>query len=551
MKKYAMTLLVSLTLFLAILLVCSPVTHAQNWIEMPPYNTLWPLWSPALSPLNDVTGLPTPIVSSLAPDTELPVMPGLTWDPALPYPWLLYNTVTGLAYFDPLAGINLWPAPSLLDDAGLAAPIPLPVGYADLPPTDAAWLSTNVHIANNSYLLAYSSFLPTLAGPAWLATPPPLTSLLTPLDILGPTLGAASALAPVPPPLPAPVPTVPVPALPAPTIVAPTLATPTAAISQVVAEQAGTWIGNWYLGFLYGDMTMVLIESTLSGSLQGTVTLSGNLALLNPVVQVYGTSTAGSINVSGLDTTGNFVLQINGILTSPTDMIGTWSVLNLSGIVVKNGTGNFEVSLANTTLVAPAPIVTPAIPVPTVVAPTAIAPTILAAPVVSPTAPVPTLPAPTLPVPTIPAPIAPIPTLLAPTIPVPTVVAPTAAISQLVPLFLVEQAGSWNGIWTNGLYSGPMTLNLVEDPIFGTLVGYVQLLGNPYLGSLVDVTGEVVNNQIYLTGSGIGLGTMTFTIDITGTLLDPTTMTGQYTLINATSIVETGSFDLSLLPPII
>ncbi|MGA1869326.1 MAG: hypothetical protein ACMUJM_12370 [bacterium] len=120
----------------------------------------------------------------------------------------------------------------------------------------------------------------------------------------------------------------------------------------------------------------------------------------------------------------------------------------------------------------------------------------------------------------------------------------------MVPLVLAEQVGSWDGTWTTGLVSGPMTLNLVAD-LFGGLSGFVQLLGNPYLGSLVDVTGNAVNNQIYLSGSGVGLGTMTFTIDIVGTIVDPITMTGQYTLINATSIVETGSFELSLLPPII
>lgn len=122
-----------------------------------------------------------------------------------------------------------------------------------------------------------------------------------------------------------------------------------------------------------------------------------------------------------------------------------------------------------------------------------------------------------------------------------------------VPAALVaaEQVGTWEGLWTSGVVSGPMTLNLVEDPILGTLTGFVQLLGNPTLGSLTDVTGEVLNNQIYVSGSGIGLGSMTFKIDIIGTLTSPETMTGTYSIINSTSVVETGAFDLSLLPPII
>ncbi|MEW6378396.1 MAG: hypothetical protein AB1611_02180 [bacterium] len=116
---------------------------------------------------------------------------------------------------------------------------------------------------------------------------------------------------------------------------------------------------------------------------------------------------------------------------------------------------------------------------------------------------------------------------------------------------LAEQTGTWEGLWSSGLVSGPMTLNLVSDPLFGTLSGYVQLLGNPTLGSLVSITGSALNSQIILSGSGIGLGGMTFTIDIVGTLTTATTMDGTYTLTNSTSLVETGSFKLSLLTPVI
>ena len=69
-----------------------PITHCQQWTALPPYNTLWPLWSPALSPLDPDTNLLTPIVTNLSPSTFLPVQPGLTWDPDLPYPFLLYNS---------------------------------------------------------------------------------------------------------------------------------------------------------------------------------------------------------------------------------------------------------------------------------------------------------------------------------------------------------------------------------------------------------------------------------------------------------------------------
>ena len=47
----------------------SSVAQAQYWAALPPYNTLWPLWSPALSPVDSGTGLAVPIVDSLSPDT--------------------------------------------------------------------------------------------------------------------------------------------------------------------------------------------------------------------------------------------------------------------------------------------------------------------------------------------------------------------------------------------------------------------------------------------------------------------------------------------------
>ncbi|MGA1826018.1 MAG: hypothetical protein ACMUIP_15290 [bacterium] len=508
---------------LLLLLVTAPVTQAQNWIELPPYNTLWPLWSPALSPINAVTGLPTPIVSSLSPDTTLPVMPALTWDPSIPYPWLLYNTLQGMAYFDPLAGINLWPAPSLLDSSGAASPLALPADYANLPPTDATWLANNVSVANNSFLLSYPSFLPAFAGPAWLNIPPALSNLLTPLDLLGPVLGAPSVLAPAP-------------VIPAPTVAA------APATTVLVAEQAGTWLGTWYLGFLFGDMSMVLVQNSTTGYLSGTVTLSGNLALGVPI-EVFGTATAGSIDISGIDPSGSLALNINGILISPTEMTGTWTVIATNtGAVVKNGVGNFEVTLVDTVSFT-APTIVPVAPAPTTLAPV---PT------------VPVLPVPTPTVAVAPAPIT--AALPVPTVAIPTAVAPTAAISQLVPLapfVIAEQSGTWDGFWSAGLYSGPMSLNLTEiiDPLLGTstLVGYAQLLGNPILPTLIDnISGEVLNNQIYVTGSGLGAGSTNYTIEIVGTLTSATTMVGTYTLIGTSnSIKEVGSFDLSLLPSII
>ena len=127
------------------------------------YNTLWPLWSPVLSPINAI-GIPIPIVSKLTPETVLPVQPGLTWDPKLKYPWLLYNTPSGLAYYDPFFGIDLWP-PDYLNILGMANPIQLTSNWSTLAPTDTSWLSAVVPVANNTYYASYPQFAP-LATPA-------------------------------------------------------------------------------------------------------------------------------------------------------------------------------------------------------------------------------------------------------------------------------------------------------------------------------------------------------------------------------------------------
>ncbi|MEW5802105.1 MAG: hypothetical protein AB1847_08375 [bacterium] len=162
-------------------IVRSKRTKAQNWTALPPYNTLWPLWSPALSPISASTGLPEPLVTSLSPNTILPVQPGLTWDPVLRYPWLLYNTPMGLAYYDPAVGIDLWPPRILVNQiTGLPIVLTLPAGYADLPPTTASWLASNVPAANWAYMTAYPNY--SSAAPAF--PQPTIVSLMTPTALI-------------------------------------------------------------------------------------------------------------------------------------------------------------------------------------------------------------------------------------------------------------------------------------------------------------------------------------------------------------------------------
>lgn len=162
------------------------IANAQNWAALPPYNTLWPLWSPVLSPVNAATGLATPLVTSLTPRTVLPVQPGLTWDTTLRYPWLLYNTPLGMAYYDPIGGINLWP-PRILSNVITGSPITLtlPVNYSALLPTPAWWILSNVVAANWSYLVNYPSYLTALpTATASTIAQPTLTSLLTGASLL-------------------------------------------------------------------------------------------------------------------------------------------------------------------------------------------------------------------------------------------------------------------------------------------------------------------------------------------------------------------------------
>jgi len=150
-KGFNSTIFVILGIVVILLFVFIYTSHAAYWTALPPYNTLWPLWSPVLSPLTGPgAGVPTPIVSSLDPTTVLPVQPGLTWDPSWTYPWLLYNTPTGLGYFDQRYGFNAWP-PSYL----VGAPLILKGPWANLAPTLIDWGQVYLPLANLTYALLY------------------------------------------------------------------------------------------------------------------------------------------------------------------------------------------------------------------------------------------------------------------------------------------------------------------------------------------------------------------------------------------------------------
>ena len=151
----------SVIIFFFILFIKTSINYAQiNWWPLPPYNTLWPLWSPILSPPNELA-FPTPMVSSLTTSTILPVQPGLTWDPVnRTYSWLLYNTPLGMVYYDPLIGIDVWPPSHLLSAEGTPLPIDLSTvnNWSVLPPTSTTWLLSYIPLGIINYYATYPQY---------------------------------------------------------------------------------------------------------------------------------------------------------------------------------------------------------------------------------------------------------------------------------------------------------------------------------------------------------------------------------------------------------
>ena len=163
MRKKCLFLI--LTFIMAIALVGSSAL-AQDWAIMPPYNLLWPLWSPVYSPTNPATGLPTPLLNEITSTTILPVQPTYLFNPngfefpmGYVQPWLLYNSPSGVVYYDTFFGINPFPPPDLLDPVGAPSPIALPLNWSTLaiPPLGLALYT--FELSNLYYQLAYGNAL--------------------------------------------------------------------------------------------------------------------------------------------------------------------------------------------------------------------------------------------------------------------------------------------------------------------------------------------------------------------------------------------------------
>ena len=127
------------------------------------------------------------------------------------------------------------------------------------------------------------------------------------------------------------------------------------------------------------------------------------------------------------------------------------------------------------------------------------------------------------------------------------------AVSSPAAVVAAEQAGYWEGLWNNGIYTGPMTLNLIEDPLTLTLSGNAQLIANVTLGVTVPVTGTALNGQVVVAGTGIGIGSQIFELEVVGILTSTTTMEGTFTLLNTGSgaVQDSGTINLVLSNPVI
>jgi len=182
-SKYSFYILIFVVIILVTFVLFPNPGTAQLWKPLPPYNVLWPLWSPILSPPNPLTGVPTPLVSTLNKDTYLPVQPAFVWDPSLPYYYMLYNYVpvdgglNELIFFDPTEGafnpvysFKVWPPASLLKAvitttlAGTTttispAALALPANYASLVSFDPTlWLPFWIPLVNNAYQNLYGIY---------------------------------------------------------------------------------------------------------------------------------------------------------------------------------------------------------------------------------------------------------------------------------------------------------------------------------------------------------------------------------------------------------
>ncbi|MCL6584662.1 MAG: hypothetical protein K6U11_13655 [bacterium] len=139
--------------------------------------------------------------------------------------------------------------------------------------------------------------------------------------------------------------------------------------------------------------------------------------------------------------------------------------------------------------------------------------------------------------------------------PLPTPVTLPTTTALTTPTRTAAQSGTWVGTWTSTYiayivlwHTGPMTLNIVVDPLLGTVLGTAVFAGSKYASIPFSVDGVKVNNVISLSG----LLSTGYSMVMTCILTSPTTMTGFYTVEGThIPILDEGVFDLTLQAPVI
>ena len=123
------------------------------------------------------------------------------------------------------------------------------------------------------------------------------------------------------------------------------------------------------------------------------------------------------------------------------------------------------------------------------------------------------------------------------------------------PVRVAAQAGTWLGTWQSTYIAfpilwntGPMFLNIAEDPLLGTIIGTAIMQDSRYASIPFDVSGIIANDTITLEGF-LGTG---YDCVLTCILTSPTTMTGFYTVLGTSiPVMDEGVFTLSLNPPVL
>jgi len=133
--------------------------------------------------------------------------------------------------------------------------------------------------------------------------------------------------------------------------------------------------------------------------------------------------------------------------------------------------------------------------------------------------------------------------------------ASTIPLTPAAALRTAAQSGTWTGTWQSTYIAfpilwntGPMTLNFVEDPLLGTVLGTAVLAESRYASIPFEVAGVIVNNAINLEGF-LYTG---FDCALTGYFTSPTTMNGFYTVLGThIPVLDEGIFNLTLTPAVI